>query len=219
MRFKKVIIGAIDCFAEYKLALFKALLIPMLILIALDTIVTMEIAASYAAIISIVALLVHVVITILTHQIILLGPDSIPEWGFKEWTMRATCFTLYSIVYLVPVFFASVPHIGWIIAVGGVWCYIVGRLSLVFPAIAIDDDVSFKQSWNLTKKYKLLMFLVVVIAPALVGLSASLIGEVPFGAMPYRYVFASIYKSFGIIFIVILLSVTYRLIKQEVCES
>ncbi|MBW1746626.1 MAG: hypothetical protein JRJ25_10155 [Deltaproteobacteria bacterium] len=217
MRFKKVIIGAIDCFAEYKLALFKALLIPMLILIALDTIVTMEIAAGYAAIISILAILVHVVMTILTHRIILLGPDSIPEWGFKKWTMRATCFTLYSIVYIVPVFFASVPYIG-IIAVG-VWCYIAGRLSLVFPAIAIDDDVSFKQSWNLTKKYNLLMFLVVVIAPALLGLSASLIGKVPFGAMPYTYVFASIYTSFGIIFIVILLSVTYRLIKQEACES
>ena len=218
MRFKKVIIGAIDCFAEYKLALFKALLIPMLILIALDTIVTMEIAAGYAAIISILALLLHVVITILTHRIILLGPDSIAEWGFKEWTMRATCFTLYLIVYLVPVFFTLVPYIGWIIVVGG-WCYIASRLSLVFPAIAIDDDVSFKQSWNLTKKYKLLMFLVVVIAPALVGLSASLIGEMPFGAMPYTYVFASIYTSLGVIFIVILLSVTYRLIKQEVYES
>lgn len=107
------------------------------------------------------------------------------------------------------VFVAYLPVIGWIVSIGLMF-WIMGRLSLVFPAIAIDEVISFKVSWDLTRNYPLLMFLVVLIFPAMFIAPVVVLRLVPYG-----HVFTSLITAFATVFIVAALSVSYKLIRQE----
>jgi len=53
--------------------------------------------------------------------------------------------------------------------------YILGRFSLVFPAIAIDQKCTLKQSWMHTKNNGLKMFVIVGVMPWILGYLISLL--------------------------------------------
>jgi hypothetical protein len=92
--------------------------------------------------------------------------------------------------------------------------WLFGRLSLVFPGIAIDQGVSYKISWNLTKNYQLLMFFVVIVFPAML-----LIPSVLIRIIPYTLLLSSILSTLATVFTIAALSVSYKMIYKEVYES
>ena len=47
---------------------------------------------------------------------------------------------------------------------------IISRVSLVFPAIAIDEDMDFKDSWHYTKNFKLLVYITIIVFPIVFSL-------------------------------------------------
>jgi hypothetical protein len=216
-KFKYVVSGSIRYVWKLKVILTRALLIPFGFYIALDLYDEDNSNSVVSIIIFVISLSVHTLFAITTHRIILLGPDSVSKWGIQKWTKRETMFALHVLglgLIVMPIYVLSfVPVIGWLIAFSLIFWF-VGRFSLVFPAIAIDQGFSYKHSWQLTKKHQLLMMLIVIFFPLALTLPAIIIG-----AIPYTFLLTSILSTLSTVFTVAALSVTYKEICIEMYES
>ena len=217
MGFKEVTLAAIGYVILYKRPLAKALLVPFVLFMLLDVTELFEPNLLVSIVTGVLALMVQTVFAITTHRMILLGPNSVPEWGLFKWSKRETFFALHVIglgLTMVPIaLLGLIPIVGLAIAIGTM-CWVFARLSLVFPAIAIDQGVSFKLSWDLTKNRQLLMFLVVVVFPLALMIPANLLSF-----LPYSFLLTSLLATFATVFMVAALSVSYRLIYRETYES
>ncbi len=212
-KFKYVMQSAIRYVFEYKGALIKALIIPFCLYLLLDLAEYLELTTTAKVIASILGWIAHTLFAVTTHRIVLLGPESIPKWGALSWSKRETLFALHMLglgVVVIPLaIFGFVPFIGVLLVICSAF-WVIGRLSLVFPAIAIDQGVSFKYSWNITRNYQLLMVLVVIVFPILLWVPALLLSFIPYG-----FIGASILSTFATVFTVAALSVTYKEVLKE----
>jgi hypothetical protein len=202
---KKIVVQAIAFVVDYRKSLLKALAVPVsigIILDVLDTLVTQSPGVQWS--IMILEIPVYTAIAVVTHRIVLLGPQSISEWGLSKWSLRETQFTLYSgaigiIFFLIMIgpivifwlMFKQIKFWGVNLLtfggltfafaiVGALWS--VGRLSLVFPGLAIDRKLSFGQSWTLTK-HNQLTAIGILIMPFLFGILFMLIGQIPYTSL------------------------------------
>jgi hypothetical protein len=92
--------------------------------------------------------------------------------------------------------------------------WLAGRFSLVFPAIATGGDVTFGESWGLTKGYQSLLFLVVIGLPIFLALPIYFLAFVP-----YSLLLSSLVSTFIVVFEVAALSMAYQLITNGVSEK
>lgn len=214
MGFKEVALGAIGYVIELKRPLATALLVPFVIYMVLQAIMRSSEGLTAFVILSLLTIPVQTIFAVTTHRIILLGPHHVPKWGVLKWTGRETFFALHIIgLGLITAPFCLlgfIPEVGWFIALIIIF-WISGRLSLVFPAIAVDKGVTFRLSWKLTKNYQLLMFLVVLVFPLLFLVPVTVLDQVP-----YTFLVAAFTEAFATIFIVAALSVVYKVISKEV---
>lgn len=217
MEFKKVIAGALYYVYENRITLAKALTWPFIAFVLLDATEYLDVEGILSFLIGVSSVAVQAIFAITTHRIVLLGPDSVSKWGITSWTKRETFFVLHIVglaLMTIPVMFLGfIPILGWIVALI-IICWLFGRLSLVFPGIAIDKGVSFKLSWELTKKHQLLMFLVVVAFPILLAIPLIILNLVP-----YTSFISSLASTFVIVFEVAALSMVYQLITTEAYEN
>jgi hypothetical protein len=93
-------------------------------------------------------------------------------------------------------------------------CWVTGRLSLVFPGIAVDKGVSFKLSWEMTEGYQILMFLVVILFPIMLAIPAIILDFIP-----YTFLLSSFISTFVVVFQVAALSMAYQLITADINEK
>ena len=217
VKFTDIVLGATGCVYQFRTALAKALLAPFLFYMLLDAAELLEPGAIASFGLSIAGIMVQTLFAITTHRVILLGPQAVPEWGLFDWSKREMMFALYLVslgLILVPaLLLLLVPAVGWALFLG-LACWLVGRLSLVFPATAIDQGVSFKLSWELTRQHQILMILVVAVFPVILLLPAMLLSF-----LPYTFVLTSFLTTFSTVFTVAALSVAYKAICQEYLET
>ena len=229
MGFRKIAFGAFGYVYEYKYTLAKALLIPFALYMTLDAVEILEPSFIASIGFAIAYLMIQTLFAITTHRVILLGPESVPKWGVLKWSKRETFFALHilglavltgilggMVTFLVSMLIPFANILGWgsaLIFIGAV-AWLFARLALVFPAIAIDQGVSFKYSWKLTKNHQFLMVLVVVIFPALLLIPAYLLSSIQ-----YSFILTSFLSSFATVFMVAALSVAYKMVCEEIYES
>jgi len=210
MKFNYVVLGAVGLVYENRVALAKALALPFVLYLLLDVFRSNQPDSQLIAIVSMFGLLVQTLFAVTTHRITLLGAASVGEWGLLKWTMRETNFVLYGFglgLIMVPIILlALIPGVGWVLMIM-LMCWVIGRLSLVFPAIAADQPMSYLQSWRLTQNHQLLMFLVVVIFPLLLLIPVLLLSM-----LPYAYLLVSIVTMLATVFVVAALSVAYKVV-------
>ncbi len=112
-------------------------------------------------------------IAIVVHRILLLGENSVSNWGIVAWTKREARFVSryigISLILGSMLFFLYAIKIGTI-NIGLITAILFGfilwsRWLLIFPGIAVDQPLSLAQSWALTENCKLLMALVAVVLP------------------------------------------------------
>ena len=220
MEFKKIAAGAFYYVGKYRVVLAKALAVPFIFLVALDAISFLDLDTATGYLINFISLFVNVIFAIIVHRVVLLGPDSISQWGFVSWSKRETFFLIHLIgigLALLPsILLAYIPVLGPLLALIFM-CWVLGRLSLVFPGIAIDKGVGFKISWELTKNHQMLMFLIVIVLPVLIALPffaimtvISLVLEVP----QIMYL-KSLIMAAVLVFEIAALSMTYQLITEK----
>jgi hypothetical protein len=158
--------------------LSRILVVPSLIYIGIDYVPTDDIHWSGALIFSIAGGLIYALIAIITHRVVLLGPNSVTRWGLSRWTNREFIFIAYglgmcllflgiAIALSIPILFTDLPSSFAVILLVPIALWLSSRLSLVFPGIAIDRKLTFKRSWQLTRPYQLLMILSVGVLPIL----------------------------------------------------
>ena len=147
----KVFSGAFSFVYINRITLFRTLSLPFTILVILTIAeIVLDLNEIWALVWGEVYCLVHTIFAVTKHRIILLGEKSIPEWGLRRVSMREIRFILYSfgigLLVIPPALLATIPVFGWVLAFVAI-SYVLGRLSLVFPAIATDQNWSFQDSW------------------------------------------------------------------------
>ncbi len=179
----KLIIEAGKNIFQHKAVLAKALSIPSLIYFAILLAwgLTPEDTKNIplGIFLGLVYLAIQTIIAVTTHRLVLLGSGAITQWGWFRWKKRETNFTLYvmgvfgillgiGILWLIvlnlikpfPIsLFYATTFILWLPV-----SYITGRVSLVFPSVAIDHGIGFKESWELSEGYGVLMMWIVIIS-------------------------------------------------------
>lgn len=218
MTFKEVIWEAIGYVVLYKRQLSQALLIPLTLSILVNMASASDELNSFSsAVLTLLSIVVQTLFAITTHRIILLGPEAVPKWGLFKWSKRETFFALHllglGIISTLILMLVFIPFVGLLFA-SGLIIWGVGRLSLVFPGIAVDQGVTFKLSWAITKNHQMLMCLVVAVFPTLL-----LIPTIPLSFLPYSLPITSFLTAFATVFMVAALSVTYKVIYQNAYKS
>ncbi|WP_018918985.1 hypothetical protein [Vreelandella zhanjiangensis] len=162
---------------------------------------TLEWLAEGVAIVSYTILVTIICHTVLREQAIRFG------WGFF-WGRRETRFFLHILglyALLIPVsLLAFVP-------VGGPWLmmlaagYFYSRFALVLPGIALDQKITFKLAWQLSRQHQISAFVLLALLPS-IGWS---IVELLLGEL-YLFPLRVVVNFFISIFSAIAMAILYR---------
>lgn len=215
--FREIVSATFSSVNENKKVLAKALAIPFFVSLLVDASALLDLLPPVALLLGLLSTCIYGLFAITTHRVILLGPDSVSSWGIRTWTNRETFFVLHLFAMgLIAIPFAlstyllfqytSFSTLLWAIP----YAWLLGRLSLAFPGIAIDKGVTFSRSWQMTKDHQLLMTLVVGIIPLLL-----IPPLIIFLFLPFTFLLSNIYSTACIVFEVTALSMSYKLISGD----
>lgn len=198
---------------ERHIRLAQSLLIPFVLLLALDSSLYIEETDYLKWLFYIPIFVVYTVFAINIHRIILLDADSVPKWGLRKWSSRELYFIFHltALTFLCIMLFLTgfiIPFVGLLIGILGS-AYLFMRLSLVFPASAIDEGLTFKTSWLMTKKHQILMLYIIIIVPVVFSIPTYLTAQITNASWV-----SNIIDMLTTIFIVSLLSITYEEIRK-----
>ncbi len=213
MPFAKIITAAYHHLVDQRRILIRVLARPFIAILVVDIVESMTSSSVNHLILGLLHLFATLLLIVTTHRIILLGESSVNRWGIVSWTKRETIFLLYSIG-LALILTSSFSLYGFIdygrVILGLASLWIISRLSLVFPGVAVDKGITFRFSWKLTQNYQGLMFLVVVIIPILLVIPLWFVTSLPFGNIIFLPV-----SILLLIFEVALLSTSYQYIVAD----
>lgn len=193
--------------------MFRLLLVPLILLIVLGTIPYTPQYPLLTSFVTLVELFLYASIAVTIHRIVLLDPNSdIPSP--LEPKKRVFKFILYTIavgIICIPAgFLALVPVIGVTLTIFAMG-YIAGRFALMFPSVAIDRELTFKESWSFTQYHHITMFLVVGVIPFIVNIPIRLMS-----GSPTMAIIANILSAATTVYLVTTVSVCYeRIMKPE----
>ena len=181
--YKNIIMKSIRDILDNYNVIGKALVIPTILLLILNFASTSFTQADKnftlgSLFFTFLSFIVDIVILITVHRILILGNESVPKWGLQKFEQREFSFFIkyfiIAIVFILVVVIITVClqfigiHIFAAIFLAMIICSIyISRVSLVFPAIAVDTKMTFKDSLEYTKGFKLLIYVTVIIFPVL----------------------------------------------------
>jgi len=218
MKFKEVVIAALAQLNNHRQTLLKALAIPLFAYLIIDIVSLLYNHPVFEWFLYVSGTAIEVILAITTHRVLLLGPSSVSSWGITSWSKRESFFALHLIGLLVmPMALNSVFHVIGIslsLMTFILMLWLISRISLAFPGIAVDKGVSFKLSWDMTKNHQMLMFWLVTTCPLLFAI-LSLILKL----MPHAFFVSSLIFSFLTVIGIAMLSMAYKLISEEIYED
>jgi hypothetical protein len=229
MGIKSVILEAVQRLNEKKVALVNALLFPALVYIGLNI---LDISndnpkdpSPFIMVTGLLSFLLSVIMAITIHRVIFLEDASITKWDAFKWTKRETTFALYAILLGIFIMVSLLPIVLFIKVMPLVsfglsaffMTFVLSRLSLVFPGIALDHEISFRRSMELTKDHQLLMVFVVMILPLLFMLPAIplFVSVRPEGMNAFYVSYFLLVYALSAVCTITTLSVTYKQILLE----
>lgn len=171
--YKEIINETFTLLVKKRDVLARALLIPFIFLL-----IIYYIGKIYPNIHSSSSLIITTMIAIATHRILLKEGEFPVKWvyfGFGSREFKYFRYALFiGILCLPSLLCLFIPVIG--VALTVVICLIlVSRTSLVFPAIALDEEMTVWDSWNNTKNYKLITFFSIIVFPTIITLALGIV--------------------------------------------
>lgn len=171
--YKEIINNSFSLLVKKRDVLARALLIPFILLSIIH-----YIGKIYPNINSFPSLIISTIIAIATHRILLKEEEFPVKWGYFEFGSREFKYIYHTLfiglLCLPSLFCLFIPTIG--IALTVVICLIlISRMSLVFPAIALDEEMSVWDSWNNTKNYKLITFFSIIVFPTIITFAVGIV--------------------------------------------
>jgi hypothetical protein len=215
---RRVIVGALASVLSDLPTLGKALLGPGLVYLALNFLPNEEITIGIAILLAVASLVLHTVFAITTHRIIMLGPDSVPEWGLRSWSSRETRFAGYvlSLVMMLGALIAIAmatqpvgPVIVMVVAVVG-GC----SLSLIFPAVALEEEFTLADAWRMAQGHISSLILCIWLFPFLLAILTFLVGMIP-----YARPLAALMELITTVLTIAALSLAFSEIRRQQSET
>lgn len=139
-------------------------------------------------------LCVYAYFAVICHRMVLLGGKSVPVLGVRKWTSRETRFLgwlvgIYvmagAVTLVLGVLAASLSPLVktgesttliWLFVATDIpGLYLLSRLSVIFPATAVDERPDIKWAWDITHGNGWRLFTVVGVLPVVMGLLLSLL--------------------------------------------
>ena len=205
----------------HRWVILQGVFIPYVITLLLDIITFSEINMIVSGIASLLNIPIYIYIAIVVHRCIILGPDTVRPWGLGKWTDRETAFLGKTIAVAFILILSFIPIIMVIsilsspeseqvsllmhlILLPGF--YLMARFSLVFPAIAVDKPIRFRDSWSLSKKNHLHVVVLVFLIPYVISLPVQFLGNDNISILV-----SGLYGCFTTIVTIAFLSKTYTL--------
>ncbi len=152
---------------ERRNQLAKALALPFLLLAALSIGIQEPLGnVRWFLFVPLVGLVT--VTSVVTHRIALLGREAVPPWGLMRWTSRETYFAMHLAVLgctaFLPLLLArAIQFPALVLAAPPMILYVWTRLGVVLPAAAIEQGISFRGAWQMTRNHQRLMILAVLL--------------------------------------------------------
>jgi len=135
--------------------------------------------------------IIFTLFAVTVHRVILLGKQSVPDLGVLSYSSREWKFIWWSIIIgiyfiLVALVFAfpismlfSHSYLGFILVLSMTPAfYIFARLSMLFPAIAIEKKVGWDWAFKTTKNNGWRLVVIVGVIPIAVSFPASLLFDI-----------------------------------------
>lgn len=155
----------------------RAIVFPFIIVVVLEL---LELDAKLKFVTNFFLALMYAIAAIGVHRVILGKNDGLNHIN-KRSIYRLIKYLSYSLItgiifsiigFGLTFSFASIFHSSefgslFLISFFGFGFYVLARLSLIFPAIAVDNSFTLTDSWRITRKNKFLIFAVVGIIPIL----------------------------------------------------
>lgn len=205
-------------------------IIPRTLIVTVATSVVLDAASAlfenmlWHFILSIALVVVYAIAAVSMHRLIVLGPDAVPRKREKILTRTEIAYILYGIVLELGATFVALAGFALVnlpfpadvicVIVGlAAAVYLVVRLSLVFPAIAIGHTYGFRAAWEITKPFQKEMLFAVIFAPVSLALIFALI-TFTLQMELLSYALGAIFLLFGIA----ALSTVYKYIWEESCR-
>ncbi|PKF48784.1 hypothetical protein [Enterovibrio nigricans] len=171
---------------QAKAAISKAIAIPLVLSYLLDVAVYQSKNSDLAILSSFVAFAMAILVAINVHRVLLLGKASVPSWGRITFGAIERKFVVYTLGYtffmigmgvLVYGFNMFVEPFGLILSLVAIigFALVSCRLSIIFPAIAVGDDISVNAVWQKTEGKTAQLFLLLGVFPILVGVMTQLV--------------------------------------------
>ncbi|MDD1780515.1 hypothetical protein LRP49_04800 [Enterovibrio sp. ZSDZ35] len=200
---------------QAKTDLAKAIAIPVVLSYVLD-VATYEIGNSdFAILSSLLVFMLAVMLAINVHRVLLLGSTSVPHWGRIAFGAIERKFIVYTLGYtffmigmgvLVYAFNMLVEPFGLllslVVAIG--FALIACRLSIIFPAIAVGNDVSVNWVWKKTEGKTGVLFLLLGIFPVFVGALTQLL------SLAGLYMLDLLLGYIAMVYFIAILSIAYE---------
>ena len=199
---------------KYRLEYVRALCIPAILVSAALSIIpenSEDMSGIHYFLIFFMIFVYSFWIVIVTHRITLLGPESVNKWGIYIPGKRELYFILnilgFCLIAIPLVFLAIIPTIGHLISYVAI-CYLIARISLVFPAIATDTKYSLKTAWKATKDHQLYLIVIFLVLPFVLNLPLELIALIP--NSEFLILFLNVIIN---VFAIVMLSIAFKTIE------
>lgn len=171
---------------DKRLGLFQALILVSMALVGLEYLWATEPGYFSSMFYIIPYVILFTLFAVTCHRIVLLGNTEVPKYGILSWSKRETRFlgwtivgylfftliTMFVGVFVIPIITPnSSTELTYVISLailvpGG---YVLSRLSILFPATAVDERPNLKWAWNITSGNGWKLFLIVALLPQLVS--------------------------------------------------
>ena len=220
---EKIIVAAAGVTWYQRKALLKVFVLPALFLSIIINIITFLKLGIFSVLFIIVIYFLFIPLIINVHRTVLLGSGSVDGFGIHMWGKREKLFFVWSLgiamfttLVIVPIAFiltgllsgesnSALALIQILIYVPAY--YIISRLSIALPAIAVDLHPNLRWVMNLTQKDHWRIFLVVGLFPLIISFGFNFL-------LSYEHVIFTILKlvisPFLMAFEIILLTLTYH---------
>lgn len=168
----KILLGAFILPWHYRNAFFKALIVPILLIVASEQLMSYlgQHASFKVWVVVALQICVMALFSVTCHRLVLIDPQSVSsapilrfgrrEMRFVYWVITLSlAFLAIVIPWILLMYFASrysVGESGNLGMYGGISLvaipasYVIARLAVMFPAIATDREFSLKWIWRLT---------------------------------------------------------------------
>jgi len=190
IRVQKVILAAFIIPWLMRREFLNKVSLPILLLMALGYLGWFlgDVAGGLGFLFSFLQLLIYAYFAVTCHRIVLLGGESVPRLGIRKWTSRETRFFGWLVgIYLMvgiasltlimlpsilsPVMEANGFSMVQVLFIAAVipGLYLLARLSMIFPATAVDERPNIKWAWEISQGNGWRLVVIVGIFPVITG--------------------------------------------------